>query len=407
MAWTDIDFPSLMGPELIRPDGLYIAKFVVQPQLSHDFGAVPAPSVEFHRYSFFGDDTSYTEDAREREETQIIGTEGSRTIDKTKVILTLKEYTGPSAGVANPNAPGNLTIPVATIIKAQRLLYDLGNPAAFHNSIGSTTLLRDYKIWKDRTYINRLLAAANLGMASATQGGYYNPKGYADGSTTAHVGPDVINTKRDLVEIVTDMRTRNVPAFGSPLGPVYHCLMAPEFNKALRRDADFREVARYPGAVPAQMLQAGLMPGSAPQMPAPNSYVNAPNTILMSGTGYGQASYGTDVIPTGFVWEGARFFETTNLPTATVSLNYSSIDSTLGALFPKVATTGQANRTGHLGIFVGQQTIGEGVWGDGPAVAIHENGDYRRFLICIWQERSGLVTLNPNFITVARTFNVN
>lgn len=403
MAWNDIDFPSLLGPELIRPDGLYIAKFVAQPQVVHDFGAVPAGSVELHRYGFF-EDGSFSEDARERDELQLIGTDGSRSIDKTKVILELKEFTGPSAGASNPNAPGNLTIPVSAIIKAQRYLYDLGNPAAFHDSIGSTTLLRDYKKWKDRTYINRLLTAANLGMASATQGGYYNPKGYADGSTTAHVGPDIINTKRDLTEIITDMRSRNVPAFPSPVGPVYHCLMSPELNKALRRDDDFREVARYPGALPIELLQGGLMPGSAPRMPAPMSYLNSPNQLIMSGGQYGQASYGTDVIPTGFCWEGGRFFETTNLPTTSVSLNYSSIDSTLGALYPKATTTGQASRTAHLGIFMGQQVIGEGIWGDGPTVALHENSDYRRFLICIWQERSGMVTLNPNFVTVARTY---
>lgn len=403
MAWNDIDFPSLLGAELIRPDGQYIAKFVVQPQVVHDFGAVPAGSVEMHRYSYW-EDGSFTEDARLRDELQVIGVEGGRSIDKTKLTLTLNEYTGPSAGATNPSAPGNLKIPVAAIIKAQRFLYDLGNPAAFHESIGSTTLLRDYKKWKDRTYINRLLTAANLGIASASQGGYYNPKGFADGSTTAHVGPDVFTTGRDLTNVVTDMRNRNVPPFPAPTGPVYHCLMSPEFNKALRRDRDFKEVAKYPGALPIQALQAGLMPGSAPQMPAPMSYINSPNQLMFAGSGYGQSSYTVDVVPTGFIYEGARFFETVQLPTTTVSLNYSSIDATYGDLYPAATTTGQSNRTGHLGIFVGQQVIGEGIWGAGPQVCLHENTDYKRFLIVIWQERCGYVTLNPNFVTVARTY---
>jgi hypothetical protein len=34
--FNDIDFPTLLGAELLRPDGSYIAKFVVQPTVVHD-----------------------------------------------------------------------------------------------------------------------------------------------------------------------------------------------------------------------------------------------------------------------------------------------------------------------------------------------------------------------------------
>jgi hypothetical protein len=99
---------------------------------------------------------------------------------------------------------------------------------------------------------------------------------------------------------------------------------------------------------------------------------------------------------TGFVFEGVRFFESTNLPTVSVSLNYTAA--------PVGITTGAATRTGFLGIFCGQQAVGEGVWSMGPEVALNENSDYKRFIIAIWKLHSGYVLLNNSFVTVARSF---
>ena len=143
--FNDIDFPSLLGAELLRPDGSYIAKFVVQPLVVHDFNAFPGASVQLDRYDYWNDsDSSFTEAGRLRNPTQTIGTTGSREIQKTKVTLTLDEFTGPNSGsTADPTEPGNLKIPVHSLITAQRMLYDLGNPAAFHQSIGSLTLIRE------------------------------------------------------------------------------------------------------------------------------------------------------------------------------------------------------------------------------------------------------------------------
>ncbi len=99
---------------------------------------------------------------------------------------------------------------------------------------------------------------------------------------------------------------------------------------------------------------------------------------------------------TGFIFEGIRFFESTNLPTASVTLTYTAAAAGI--------TTGSASRTGYLGVFFGQQAIGEGVWGMGPEVALNENSDYKRFIIAIWKLHAGFVLLNNSFVTVGRSF---
>jgi hypothetical protein len=399
--FNDLDFPTLLGAELLRPDGSYIAKFVVQPLVVHDFNAFPGASVQLDRYGYWEDTTSstssFSETARRRTPTQTIGTSGSREINKTKVIVTLDEFTGPASGnSADFTEPGNLRIPIYTLLTAQRLLFDLGNAAAFHQSIGSLTLVRDYRKWQDRVYINRLLEVDAGTAASDTVGGYYNPLGTADGGTYA-VGPAKFDVTTDLLNVVADIRKRNVPLFPSPFGPVAHCLADPIFIKHLRANSDFREVAKYPGAVPVSMLQGGTMPMSAPSMPAPGNFMGNPNQLLFGGGQYGQTGfmYG-DVMPTGFVFEGVRFFDSTNLPTKNATLIYTTAAAGI--------TTGSATRTGYLGIFFGQQAVGEGVWGQGPEVALGDNTDFKRFITAIWKQFSGYALLNSTFVTVARSF---
>ena len=124
---NDLDFPNLLGAELLRPDGSYIAKFVVQPLVVHDFNAFPGASVQLDRYGYWEDtttsDSSFSETNRRRVPTQTIGTSGSREINKTKIIVTLDEFTGPSSGnTSDFSEPGNLKIPIYTLITAQRML---------------------------------------------------------------------------------------------------------------------------------------------------------------------------------------------------------------------------------------------------------------------------------------------
>jgi hypothetical protein len=394
----DLDFPALLGAELLRPSSSFIAKFVFQPNVVHDFSLVPGNSVQLDRYNYWPEANSMTQNARRRSPTQTIGTAGAREITKQKVIVNLDEYTGPSSGDSgNPNEPGSLPILVADIIKSRRLLYDMGNPAAFHQSIGSETLFQDYKIWQDRVYINMGLQVAAAGQASRFQGGYYNPGGVPDGGTYA-VGPARL-TVNDMIDVVAMMRSRNVPPFTSPLGPVYHALSSPTVLKHLRKDSDFREVAKYPGAIPMSMLQPGMSSMAAPLMPAPGDWRGMPNTLVQSGGFYGQVGYmAGDMMPSGFVYEGVRYFDTTNMPTGNVTLTYTAVSA------GSSAATGAASRVADLMVVAGQQLMGEGIYGQGPEVRINENSDYRRVFNVIWHQFSGYSLLNDTFGTVVRSY---
>ncbi len=87
------------------------------------------------------------------------------------------------------------------------------------------------------------------------------------------------------------------------------------------------------------------------------------------------------------------------MPTATVNLNYTA--STNATLHP----TGAANRTGYLGIFLGQQAVGEAIATEVPvSVRLNNSDDYQRFLIAIWAMYGGWALTNDRFVTVARTY---
>lgn len=386
--WIDDDFPRVLGAELLRPDAQFIAKYVVQPQVVWDASAQRGKSIQLDRYEYWDDD-SFTLESRRRAPTQTIGTANSRDILKNKILVTIDEYTGPSGGDANnPNAPGNFKIPMETIMLAQRVLWDY-NPQqiqAFHQSIGSMTLFRDYRKWLDRVYINTLLKSPFT----------YNPQGVADGGTYAS-GPPKIDVKNDILSIVEGLRSRNVPPFSDGF---YYCLASPRFIKHLRQDADFREVAKYPSFVTAGQLAPGITPYSAPMVPPPGSnYISGPNQLIFNGQQFNQASMGGDAMPVGIAFEGVRFFESNNMPTATVNLNYTASSNAV------THPTGAANRTGYLGLFFGQQAIGEGIATEYPiSIRLNNNDDFQRFVIAIWCMYGGWELLNERFVTVARTY---
>lgn len=223
--FLDNDFPRLLGAELYRPDSAFIAKYVVRPSVIHDFTKQPGDSVQLDRYAYWNEDASFTLEARERTDTQTIGTIDSRDIPKDKLIVTLKEYTGPASS-QNPNQPSTFKIPLRTILTAQRKLWEYG-VRAFHDSIGSMTLLRDFRKWEDRAYISKLLETNNT----------YNPLGVDDGGTYPQ-GPRQFDVRNDLLTVVEAMRTRNVPTFEDGN---YACLCSPRFMKHLRQDDDFRK----------------------------------------------------------------------------------------------------------------------------------------------------------------------
>jgi len=149
-VFIDNDFPKILGAELYRPHPAYIAEMAVEPVVVHDFTRQPGQTVQLDRYKFWG--TPGTKDSRERIADQTIGTANSRNITKEKVLVVLKEYTGP-ADPGDPTQPSTFKIARETLITAQRLLLDTGNLNMFHQSIGSLTLLDDYRRWRDRVFI--------------------------------------------------------------------------------------------------------------------------------------------------------------------------------------------------------------------------------------------------------------
>ena len=123
-------------------------------------------------YRFWG--APGTKDSRERTADQTLGTASSRSIVKDKVLVTLREYTGP-ADPTDTAAPSTFKCARETLLTAQRLLLDTGNLNVFHQSIGSLTLLDDYRRWRDRVFADELFKAEANGASDSTKGGYYFP----------------------------------------------------------------------------------------------------------------------------------------------------------------------------------------------------------------------------------------
>jgi len=376
-VFIDTDFPKILGAELYRPHPAYICEMAVEPVVVHDFTRQPGQTVQLDRYKFWGNPG--TKDSRERISDQTIGTANSRNITKEKVLVVLKEYTGP-ADPGDPTQPSTFKIARETLITAQRMLLDTGNLNMFHQSIGSLTLLDDYRRWRDRVFLDELSKAEANGPASSTQGGYYFPGGkeknpvYSADEYTANVQQFQVRT--DLLTVVKDLRKRNVPTFVDGL---YRCICDPTFMMHLRRDPDFREIARYSGN-PGQGMYMGN-----PMMPNNASFFQGPQ----AGQGYFLA--GEPVMPTGVQFEGVKFFESTNFPNKTQT---ATLGSSPGAGTYEVAQ----------GYFFGPQAVGVGIGGPNAQVLINNNDDFSRFIILIWQLYAGFDILNKDFITTAFSF---
>jgi hypothetical protein len=368
-VFIDNDFPKILGAELYRPHPAYICEMAVEPVVVHDFTRQPGQTVQLDRYKFWG--TPGTKDSRERIADQTIGTANSRNITKEKVLVVLKEYTGP-ADPGDPTQPSTFKIARETLITAQRLLLDTGNLNMFHQSIGSLTLLDDYRRWRDRVFIDELAKSEANGAASSSQGGYYFAGGkvkdssgriaYTSDEYTAQVQQFSVRT--DLLTVVKDLRKRNVPTFADGL---YRCICDPVFMMHLRRDPDFREIARYAGA-PGQGMYMGN-----PMMPNNASFYMGPQ----AGQGYFLAG---------------EPFESTNFPTKNIT---ASFDGTGGTY---------ASREVSQGFFFGPQSVGVGVGGPNAQVLINNNDDFSRFIILIWQLYAGFEILNKDFVTNAYSF---
>ena len=378
--WIDNDFPKLLGAELYRPHPAYIIEMAVEPVVVHDFSKQPGQTVQLDRYRFWG--KPGTKESRERTADQTLGSASARNIVKDKVLVTLREYTGP-ADSRDTTQPSTFKVARETLITAQRLLLDTGNLNVFHQSIGSLTLLDDYRRWRDRVFANELLKAEACGKSSDEQGGYYLPGGkekadsdpiatYASGESAK------FDVKTDLLEVVKDMRKRNVPTFADGY---YRCIVDPTAMMHLRQNSDFREIARYPGQ--------GMMD--------PMNPIAGPSANFFQGMGpaYGQAGFvaGQPVMPTGFLFEGVRWFESTNLPETSFNASVADAGSTSAADYDAAQL-----------IFFGPQAVGVGIGGNNAQILLNNNDDFSRFIIMIWSLFAGFETLNRDFITVGYSF---
>jgi hypothetical protein len=377
--FIDNDFPKLLGAELYRPHPAYIVEMAAEPVVVHDFTKQPGQTVQLDRYRFFGNPGTKTQ--RERTQDQTIGTANSRSIVKDKVLVSLREYTGP-ADPNNATLPSTFKIARETLMTAQRLLLDTGNLNMFHQSIGSLTLLDDYRRWRDRVFLDEFSKSEARGASSDTQGGYYYPNGKVKTSSTALTAYSAteyaserykFNVKTDLLEVVKQLRKRNTPVFADGY---YRCIADPSFMKDLRADQGFREVARYPG------------------MGQPNPLMGAmgPNAAIYGGGQYGQAQFiaGEPVMPSGFVFEGVRFFESTNFAEKSITVDIGDGGGAISHNTPPA-------------LFFGPQAVGVGIGGPNAQVLINNNDDFSRFIILIWQLYAGFANLNKDFVTAAFT----
>jgi hypothetical protein len=241
--WIDNDFPKLLGAELYRPHPAYIIEMAVEPVVVHDFSKQPWSNCSAWTGIASGVSLVLRSPVSGLPD-QTLGSASARNIVKDKVLVTLREYTGP-ADSRDASQPSTFKVARETLITAQRLLLDTGNLNVFHQSIGSLTLLDDYRRWRDRVFANELLKAEAAGQASKDQGGYYLPGGKAKGGAGGTLGVTYaagesakFDVKTDLLEVVKDMRKRNVPTFADGY---YRCIVDPTAMMHLRQNADFRE----------------------------------------------------------------------------------------------------------------------------------------------------------------------
>ena len=152
-------FRSFLVQSFIVPTRLTSLRWQLSPWSWHDFSKQPGQTVQLDRYRFWG--KPGTKESRERTADQTLGSASARNIVKDKVLVTLREYTGP-ADSRDATQPSTFKVARETLITAQRLLLDTGNLNVFHQSIGSLTLLDDYRRWRDRVFANELLKAEAL-----------------------------------------------------------------------------------------------------------------------------------------------------------------------------------------------------------------------------------------------------
>ena len=437
------DLPIVLGNMLARENPVYIARWVTQPVHVVSQETRLGQQHQLNDYGYLGDRNDLTFESRVRDPNQTIGTATARQIPSSKIIMTIKEVTGPSAGNVNdPSQPGHISLNRQTIMFQGRQFYSQNgfNPLlapTFHQSIGSLTLLDDFRRWFDRVYLEKLAETTNS----------YNPQGVADGGTYAS-GPPRFDVDTDLNTVHESLSDRSAPQFDEG---TYHLLCSNRFFKHLQQDTRFNELvqssayftypidmlrqnvdvyapAAMPGygpgmmGIPMGMGVGGMMPAAtmAPQMaqalggvPTPfmgqmgglPNYMAMPNQLGFRGAwGLGQASFGSPVLlPQGFMFRNFRIFASNNFFTETVNLTYTASTD------PTNHPTGAANRTAYLAFAFGKGAIGE-VMGSGDETGLpvrvgrNSNDDYQRFLNLIWTGFMDIKLIKQRYVEKLRTY---
>jgi hypothetical protein len=96
----------------------------------------------------------------------------------------------------------------------------------------------------------------------------------------------------------------------------------------------------------------------------------------------------------GFLFEGVRWFESTNMPE-------KSLQVTITDASPVITS---AVTTAAPMLFFGPQAIGVGIGGNNAQILLNNNDDFSRFIIMIWSLFAGFEILNKDFVTVAYSF---
>jgi len=406
-------FPAILTMMAYRPSPTTIARWVSQPDFVQDTDMRPGEVYQMNRYGYLPDLGDMDIETRSRTDVEIIGTANTRQIPNEKINIVLRELTGPGSGnPLYPSQPGNFRFSIPAMKKQQEIFWNMGyaNPfmePQFHASIGSDTLLMDYRITMDRIYIKALGNTPNK----------WNPKGVLDGGTYAS-GPPRIGVV-DADYIYEWLLMNQCPPFEDGY---YHWFMHPRHFNHLRQDPRWRDIVIsgapqivYPvGSVmglQGSPFGPGLMPPAEP---------SAANNLLASLTGIrdplnqpnlygiapflGQAFPGLDNagMPSGTLFNQFRIFVSNNIPTKQVTLTYT-------ANTENGATNETAVRTAYTGMAFGRHALGE-IFGGSPEsglpvqILVNESTDYRRFLIVIWQAFMGLQRLNDNFVIETRSY---
>ena len=318
---SDYFFSVLSSMMLLEPKPKYVFDQFAFKDI--DFSKTLGDTIQLNRYPYFGE-TGLTITARSSDEQGTIGTADPINQEVNKVSVVLTEYNGPYNTAETKVSPLGVTEKVAR--QAQQKIIDGDDPLSFFNSIGGNSLKDDHDRWHDRVLCNLFLDTPNK----------RNPDGVVDGST-ALTGAGSKIDEDDLGSIRETLLANDAPTFEDGL---YYAVISPRIEKHLKQSSEFRSAMNYYNPEMKMRGEIGI-------------------------------------------FEGFRFFLSTNIPVATIN-----------------------SLTAHRGVFFGPNAVGYGEGNLPLQVRMNKNDDYERFMFLIWLVYRGYSLLDSRFVVEGRTFAV-